>query len=92
MQVSEQQLGPEEVIRRGKEIYARVIKPRLKKEDDWKWVDVDVISEDYEMDHDGIAVTDRLRKRRPHGVFWGGRVGEPAAYRMGWSGPHESPP
>ncbi len=82
---------PEETIRKGKEIYARVIKPRLKPEDDWKFVSVDVLSEDFEMDHDSIAAIDRLRARRPNGQFWGGRVGEPAACRMGWHGPHESP-
>ena len=91
MQPNEFPFIPEECIRRGKEIYARVVKPKLRKEDDWKFVSVDILSEDYEMDHDAGAASDRLRLRRPKGFFWGGRVGEPAAYRMGWSGPHESP-
>ena len=73
---------PEECVRRGKEIYERVVKPRLKPEDDRKFVSVDILSEDYELDHDGDAVIDRLRLRRPQGFFWGGRVGRPTAYQM----------
>ncbi len=91
MQPHQYPFPPEECIRRGKEIYARIVKPKLKKEDDWKFVSVDILSEDYEMDHDDGAACDRLRLRRPQGFFWGGRVGEPAACRMGWHGPHESP-
>jgi hypothetical protein len=85
MHPNELGMSSEECVRRGKEIYERVVKPKLTKEDDRKFVSVDVLSEDYELDHDGIAASDRLRLRRPQGVFWGGRVGQPAAYRMGWS-------
>ena len=91
MQSNKYPFSPEECIRRGKEIYARVVKPKLKTEDDWMFVSVDILSEDCELDHDAGTASDKLRLRRPQGFFWGGRVGEPAAYRMGWSGPHESP-
>ncbi|MBY0228013.1 MAG: hypothetical protein K2W96_01905 [Gemmataceae bacterium] len=75
------------------EIYKRVVKPTLKAEDDWKFITIDIISEDFEIDHDPIVAYERLRQRRPDGDFWGERVGEFTASRQGWhADEHESPP
>ena len=75
------------------EIYKRVVKPILKAEDDWKYVIIDIDSEDFEIDHDSLAASHRLRKRRPNGDLWEERVGEFTSCRMGWHGnDHESPP
>lgn len=75
------------------EIYKRVIKPTLKAEDDWKFVSIDILSEDFELDHDELLANERLRLRRPNGDYWCERVGEYTAGRHGWHGDdHESPP
>ena len=79
--------------RRAWDIYTRVVKPTLKFEDDWKYVVIDILTEDYEIDADDLAANERLRLRRPDGDFWLERVGEHASCRMGWHGDdHESPP
>ena len=72
----------DEVTRLGTEVYARVVKPALRPEDDGKFVAVDIDTGDYETDDDDDSAVMRLRARRPDGEFWLERVGEPAAYRM----------
>ena len=75
------------------DIYQRLVKPALKREDDWKYVVIDIDSEDFELDADALAANERLRLRRPNGDYWVERVGEHASCRMGWHGDdHESPP
>jgi hypothetical protein len=75
------------------DIYNRVVKPTLKREDDWKFVAIDILSEDFELDVNSLEANARLRLRRPNGDFWVERVGELTAYRHGWHGDdHESPP
>ena len=75
------------------DIYERVVKPTLKLEDDWKYVSIDIDSEDFEIDENALTANDRLRLRRPNGDFWLERVGEFTAFRHGWHGDdHESPP
>ena len=75
------------------DIYKRVVKPTLKVEDDWKFVIIDIDSEDFELDQRAILASDRLRQRRPEGDFWCERVGEFTASRHGWHAvEHESPP
>jgi len=79
--------------RRSWDIYNRVVKPTLKREDDWKYVIIDIDSEDYEMDANAMQASDRIRLRRPAGNFWLERVGELTGMKHGWHGDdHESPP
>ena len=63
MQPHQYPFPPEECIRRGKEIYERVVKPKLKPEDDRKFYSVDIFSEDYELDHDSSAAASRSVSR-----------------------------
>ncbi len=75
------------------DIYNRLVKPTLKREDDWMFVVIDIDSEDYELDKNALVANDRIRLRRPEGNFWVERVGELATFRHGWRGDdHESPP
>jgi hypothetical protein len=75
------------------DIYNRVVKPTLKREDDWKFVAIDILSEDFELDVNSLEANARLRLRQPNGDFWTERVGEQTALRHGWHGnDHESPP
>jgi hypothetical protein len=75
-----------ETGRRGDEIYNRVIKPKLRPEDDFKIVAIDVESEDYEIGEDDYATCELLKKRQPGAVLWVVRVGQPGVYKLGWRG------
>ena len=55
----------------------------LRPEDDGKFVAIDVGTGDFEIDDDDYAAVVRLRTRSPQAEIWLGRVGAPAAYRMG---------
>ena len=73
----------EEVARLGQEIYDRRVQPLLKPEDDGKFVAIDIVTEEYEIDADDYTVTARLRARVPTAHIWLLRVGHPTAYKLG---------
>ena len=73
----------EEFARRGDDIYDRVVAPRLKEEDLGKFVLMDIDSEDYEIDRDEIAASDRLLARNPQARVWFTRAGSRYARRFG---------
>ena len=73
----------EEIARRGDEIYDRDISPRLKKEDQGKYILIDVETGDYEVDSNEIAASKRLLVRRPGAEIWFRRVGSRYARRFG---------
>jgi hypothetical protein len=55
----------EEIARRGDEIYARDIEPRLKPRDKGKFVAIDIETGEYEIDADQATASHRLRERIP---------------------------
>lgn len=63
------QLNPTETVVRAKEIYNSRIKGQITEADRRKWLEIDLISGDFEMDADEDAVHDRLVARRPNGHF-----------------------
>ena len=65
----------EEFARRGKEIYARVVRPTLSPDDIGKLVMIDIESEDFEVDTNEFAAIDRLLERRPDAQTWLERAG-----------------
>ncbi len=73
----------EEFARRGEEIFAREIEPRLCGEAASNFVLIDIESGDYEIDADEIAASDRLLARHPDAQVWMRRVGSPHAHRLG---------
>lgn len=77
------QYPDEELARRGDEIYERDISPHLKEEDKGKFVLIDVVSGDYEIDRSEIAASKRLRTRRPDAQVWFRRVGFRYTRRFG---------
>ncbi len=83
MSITESRRSPEEMSRLGTELYEREIRPRLRPEDNDKFVAIDVVSGDFEIDPNDFSAVTKLRTRRPEGEFWLARVGQPAAYRMG---------
>ena len=83
MKASQPPYSKEEFARRGDDIYDRVVAPRLKQEDLGKVVLMDVDSEDYEIDQDEIAASDRLLARKPGARVWFTRAGSRYARRFG---------
>ena len=72
----------EEFSRRGKEIYARVVRPTLSEADVGKFVVLDIESEDFEMGPDIRTTVHRLLERQPDAQTWAERVGYVAAHSM----------
>ncbi len=72
----------EEFARRGDLIYTRTVSPRIRGEDDGKFVAIDIETEAFEVDRDDFTATDRLLGRRPDAQIWLTRVGQRAAYRI----------
>jgi hypothetical protein len=75
--------SPEEFGARGREIYERVVRPRLKPEDDYKYVAIDIESEAYEIDTCDRRATDRLFARNPDAQIWVTRAGQQWGDRLG---------
>jgi hypothetical protein len=73
----------EEVQERGEDLYDKLVKPNLRREDDGKFVAIDVESGDYEIDRDDFQATDRLLKRHEEAQIWLMRAGRSAAYHFG---------
>jgi hypothetical protein len=78
----ERRYSKEETARRGREIYARVVRPTLTEADVGKFVVVDIESEDFELGTDILTTAHRLFERRPDAQNWGERVGYVAAHSM----------
>lgn len=74
---------PEQVCRIGDEVYRKDIRPKVMPEHKGKFLSLDVLSGDYEVDADDMAAWERLAARQPHGVFCGKRIGYKQAYSFG---------
>ena len=72
----------DEISRRGQEVYDRVVMPNLRPEDHGKFVMLDVVSEDYEIDPDDYSASKVLRSRHPDGQFYLMMVGYRTPYRF----------
>jgi len=67
----------------GGDIFDRQVRPALRPEDDGKFVAIDAVTADYEIDEDDYAAVARLRSRKPAADIWLMRAGYPTTYRMG---------
>jgi hypothetical protein len=76
--------SPEEIARRGDEIYAR-LKARLELSDLGRIAAIDIASGDYMVDDTVLAACQRLRAVRPAAEIWAVRIGHPAIHRLGGS-------
>lgn len=72
----------EEIARRGDEIYETKVRPYLDSRDVGKFALIDITSEDYEVDRDEIAASDRLLARHPDAQVWMLQVGSRWARRL----------
>ena len=76
---------PGEICDLGEKIYRERIKSQLPPSEKGKFVIIDVVSGDYEMDEDYIIASDRLWERRPDAVGYWVKVGYKAAFHFGSS-------
>ncbi len=76
----------EEIARRGDDIYERDVKPRLKPEDNGKFVAIDIETGDYEIADEALAASDGLRKRVPQAQTWLVRMGSRYVHRYRQAG------
>jgi hypothetical protein len=82
MPTTEPHRTPEQLARLGTEAFDRHVRPTLRPEDDGKFVAIDIVTGDFEMDADDYTAVRRLRARRPAADVWLACVGQPATYRM----------
>lgn len=76
----------EEFARRGDAIYERDIHPVIEKDDEGKFVAIDIETGAYEVDVDEQTASDRLAARVPGAQVWLRRVGSRHARRFGGRG------
>jgi hypothetical protein len=72
-----------EFARRGDAIYEEDVRPRLKPDDEGKFVAIDIESRRYELDRDELKAGSRLRARIPEAQIWTVRVGHRSVHRIG---------
>ena len=76
-------------------IFERVIRPQVDVEEEaHKYVAIDTESEDFEIDADQRAASDRLLERHPEARdrIWFRRVGSPYAHHIGGGGRERDAP
>jgi hypothetical protein len=72
----------DELAKLGTEVYDRQVRPKLRPEDDFKFVAVDVETGEFEVDPDDYTAITRLLARMPEADIWLERAGQPAAWKM----------
>jgi len=79
-----EKLSPEEIERRGEELYALQIRDKTTAADYGKFVVIDVTTGDYEIAKDDLTASLRMLNRHGRGDnFYGIRIGHQAAYHLG---------
>jgi hypothetical protein len=83
MPTAEPSRSLDELARLGAEVFDRRVRPSLRPEDDGKFVALDVVTGEYEIDPDDYAAVTRLRARVPEADVWLARAGYRATCRIG---------
>jgi len=73
----------EEIIRRGKEIYARDIRSKVEPEHVGEYIVIDVESGDYEFGPNELEIAHRLINRRPDGPRFMNKIGYTTLGKIG---------
>jgi hypothetical protein len=73
----------EEIAARGQAIYEQQIRALVEPEHIGKYLVIDIETGDYEIDDDGLAVSEKAAAKRPGAPLFGLRVGYPAWGRIG---------
>ena len=83
MTTATQRLTADEIAERGEAIYDRDIRARAEKDSDGKFVAIDIVTGDFEIDDDDDAASDRLWARHPGNLQYEIRIGYKAAGLIG---------
>jgi len=83
MPSTKRRYSKEEFARRGDAVYENDVRPRLKPEDEGKFVAIDIETSEYEIDADELAASDRLLGRCPDAQIWLTRIGSRYVHRFG---------
>jgi hypothetical protein len=81
----------EEIAQLGEERYRREIHDTVMPNHKGKFLILDVLSGDYEIDQDDSTAEEILRARRPEGEFYGLRIGYTSAYTLSGRMVEEAP-
>jgi hypothetical protein len=74
---------PEEVARRGRELYETSIREKVEAGNQGKVIVIDIESGDYEIDPDHLTAAERALAKNPDAVLYATRVGFRALGRIG---------
>ena len=73
----------EEIARLGREMYERDIRAAVERDNDGRFLVVDVTTGYYEIADDELTAFERAEEKNPDGSFFLLRVGRRAAHRLG---------
>ena len=74
---------PQDVVRRGTEIYEQQIKGQVEDDNQGKFLVINIKTGEYEMDADDVLAAKRAKSRFRDAPLFSMRVGHAAAYRIG---------
>lgn len=74
---------PDEIARRGKEVYERQIRSKVERDHYGQFLVVDIATGQYEVDRDHLTAARRARAKNPGAALFALRVGFPALARIG---------
>jgi hypothetical protein len=80
---TQDQVTQDEVVRKGRDWYERVIRPQVEAENFGKACIIDVDTGEYEVDSNSLAANKRMLAEKPGRRLYGIRVGFPAMGKMG---------
>ena len=83
MGILEPRYSTTEFAQRGQILYEREVCPHVTKEDEGKFVAIDIETGAYEIDDDDYTATEHLLDRHPDAQIWLCRVDRDATYRAG---------
>ena len=73
----------DEIVARGKEIYAKQLRAKLEPQNIGKFLVIDIETGEYEMDEDDLAASMRASRKKPGGARYGMRIGSPTSGTIG---------
>ncbi|NOT61677.1 MAG: hypothetical protein HOP19_15795 [Acidobacteria bacterium] len=79
----------EDILRLGKDMYEREIKPLVPADKEGCVVAIDIQSGEFELAEDALTSAKRLHARLPGAVVYVARVGSPGLHRVGLRGRSE---
>jgi len=80
-----QTLTAEQIAERGDQIYRDRLQAAVESQHFGRFLIMDVLSGDFEIDDRDVSATSRLLQRQPDGLLYGLRIGHAAAYHLGSS-------